>query len=193
MAHELTPCIACHRHVRAGDAACPFCGAAPADAVEPRAPRAVAFACAALAGLMAPAGDTNAHPHVPRDGIEHGPAPAYGGPPERPGYRPEVVVEASVRGAPALATRVRDALHRERSSFAQCMVWEPRRAGRDPSVSISFDLSPTGEVSNAHAPGDRLGGVATCVVRVLERIEIPRTDSHPRPAHVQGRITARHR
>lgn len=33
----LTPCGRCHRHVRAFDAACPFCGAAPEGPVaEPR-------------------------------------------------------------------------------------------------------------------------------------------------------------
>jgi hypothetical protein len=50
----LQPCVACGRHVRVEDAACPFCGA-PVDEAEPRpslrgrVSRAAVFAAASLA------------------------------------------------------------------------------------------------------------------------------------------------
>ena len=62
---KLTPCGGCLRHVKASEAACPFCGASPVAAGSSAAPsvpfrrlaRAAAVASAAtLAGCSAPSG-----------------------------------------------------------------------------------------------------------------------------------------
>ena len=71
---SLIACSGCRRHVRAGDGACPFCGAAVLGAPAPGRPlarlgRAALFAVGATVSVTAAGCDT------------FNPAPAYGAPP----------------------------------------------------------------------------------------------------------------
>jgi len=105
---QLTPCVACHRHVATTEAACPFCGGAieaPRRASKlGRVSRAVVFASAAAAaaggagcGKKAKQPDTTTqkNPPPPADaGVEQtkpdpdpNPLPMpYGAPPARKRY-----------------------------------------------------------------------------------------------------------
>lgn len=96
MSERLVPCAGCGRHVKAGEAACPFCGGAPSEPIARPLPsarlgRAATFAFgAALAA--ATAGCSGSHPRDDDGGVEHDAAvpvlpdaavaPPYGAPPD---------------------------------------------------------------------------------------------------------------
>jgi hypothetical protein len=75
MSSKFTPCGTCARHVKQGDAACPFCGAATRKAAPPaalsaagRLSRSALFAAGAVGAALATTDCTSASPQ-----------PAYGG------------------------------------------------------------------------------------------------------------------
>ncbi len=107
MAPPLVLCSGCARHVKAADAACPFCGAARAasmDAPDDDAPLRLSRSALLLAGVAALAACNTATlapspaygappPSIPRDNEGHVVAPIYGGPP--PVFLPPSTPDAS--------------------------------------------------------------------------------------------------
>jgi|SRR5580658_10659473 hypothetical protein len=87
MSAQFWPCPGCSRHVKRGDAVCPFCGAGASVEVGPtrvlagRLSRAALFAAGA-AGVAVTTSNCNSAPMIPTTTI----APAYGGPVGLPLY-----------------------------------------------------------------------------------------------------------
>ncbi|MBX3229933.1 MAG: hypothetical protein KIT84_26135 [Labilithrix sp.] len=95
----LVPCSACARHVRAGEPACPFCGAARVAqqlVAAPSLPSGLSRAALLLASAaaLAACGKEPAPPPKPSPD-NTALAPAYGGPPED-------IVSAAIYGEPVL-------------------------------------------------------------------------------------------
>jgi hypothetical protein len=118
---RLLPCPSCDRHVRASEAACPFCAAALPVALRssqplPRSPatrlsRAALFALGTSAAALAAAcgGTTAPSTFAGADAADEGgqqPQPVYGGPPVDGGA--DVVVNPSY-GGPAQQDAAADA------------------------------------------------------------------------------------
>ncbi len=79
MSHTLILCESCHRHIRAGEGACPFCRA---TSVGLTSRAASVIAGVALVGALSH--DASAQPINPRLHMDHAPAQGYGAPPHSP-------------------------------------------------------------------------------------------------------------
>jgi hypothetical protein len=118
MAEKLTPCGECSRHVKASEAACPFCGAAMVAAPVPIVPFRRMAAAAAVASVAALAG-CNSAPSVGvfygyagwedagDDGSSPAPVPFYGiaSPPDASARRDAEADASSDGGAIADASK----------------------------------------------------------------------------------------
>jgi hypothetical protein len=202
MSEGLVLCPGCSRHVREGEAACPFC-----RAVRAPSRAAALLAGAVLAAALSHGADARAQELGPRFTMEHGGGQGYGAPPnydpmrERTGPvtapaptppldlsrfqvgRFEAPAMPSV-GAPVLA-----ALGPRRLLLARCFG----RVNGSPEVGasrpIEFDLTPEGRVDRITLPSGYFSAEGMCVTGALRSMRVRLPAVLDAPVHVRFVVT----